>query len=165
MKESCCDISLPLNPLSSEEVNLFTSSNNHFLACFSQSVQKFEAQNMENVGILGYKLYKTISFLPSTSFFFVVRRLPKVSILSFSFQGIHAVPICGNKMGGSFKVLEVHLCDFKKTTFGNGVILENFIVQNTNSRVKLLNQHFGGTLHYSLTFDEFLDETLLFQES
>ncbi|KAI5683074.1 hypothetical protein M9H77_04302 [Catharanthus roseus] len=68
MKESYCDISSPLNSLSSKKVNLFTNSNNHFLACYSQSVQKFEAQNMENEGSLGYQLYKTISFLPSMSF-------------------------------------------------------------------------------------------------
>ncbi|KAI5676524.1 hypothetical protein M9H77_07474 [Catharanthus roseus] len=68
MKLSCCDISSSLNSLSSKEGNLFTNSNNHFLAFFSQSVQKFEAQKKENEGILGYKLYKTISFLPSTSF-------------------------------------------------------------------------------------------------
>ncbi|KAI5650289.1 hypothetical protein M9H77_36294 [Catharanthus roseus] len=52
----------------SEEMNLFTYSNNHFLAYFSPSVKKFEAQNMKNEGSLGYKLYKTISFLPPTSF-------------------------------------------------------------------------------------------------
>ncbi|KAI5668880.1 hypothetical protein M9H77_18733 [Catharanthus roseus] len=68
MIESSSDISSPLNSLSNEEVKLFTNSNNHFLACFSPSVQKFEAQNMENEGSLGYKLYKTISFLPSTYF-------------------------------------------------------------------------------------------------
>ncbi|KAI5672376.1 hypothetical protein M9H77_12740 [Catharanthus roseus] len=68
VKESCCDISSSLNSLSSEEVNLFANSNNHFLPSFSLSVQKFEAQSMENEGSLGYKLYKTISFLPSTSF-------------------------------------------------------------------------------------------------
>ncbi|KAI5663927.1 hypothetical protein M9H77_23250 [Catharanthus roseus] len=48
MRESCCDISSSLNSHSSEE--------------------KFEAQNIENEGSLGYKLYKTISFLSSTSF-------------------------------------------------------------------------------------------------
>ncbi|KAI5664543.1 hypothetical protein M9H77_23866 [Catharanthus roseus] len=68
MRESCCEISSSLNSHSSEEVNLFTNSNNHFLACFSPSVQKFEAQNMKNEGSLGYKLCKTIGFLPSTSF-------------------------------------------------------------------------------------------------
>ncbi|KAI5677518.1 hypothetical protein M9H77_08468 [Catharanthus roseus] len=31
MRESCCDISSPLNSLSSEEMNLFTNSINHFL--------------------------------------------------------------------------------------------------------------------------------------
>ncbi|KAI5682509.1 hypothetical protein M9H77_03737 [Catharanthus roseus] len=70
MKESCCDISSPLNSLSSEEVNSFTNSNKHFLSCFSPCVRKFEAQNMEIEGILCYKLYKTISFIPSTSFLF-----------------------------------------------------------------------------------------------
>ncbi|KAI5667358.1 hypothetical protein M9H77_17211 [Catharanthus roseus] len=70
MKESCCDISSPLNSLSSKEVNLFTKSNNHFLVYLSPRVQKFEAQNMENEGSLGYKLYKIISFLHSTSFLF-----------------------------------------------------------------------------------------------
>ncbi|KAI5663389.1 hypothetical protein M9H77_22712 [Catharanthus roseus] len=47
IRESCCDISSQLNSLSSEE--------------------KFEAGNMENEGILGCMLYKTISFLHSTS--------------------------------------------------------------------------------------------------
>ncbi|KAI5681272.1 hypothetical protein M9H77_02499 [Catharanthus roseus] len=85
-KESCCDISSSLNSLSGEEVNLFTNSNNHFLACFSLSVQKFEAQNMENEGILGYKVYKTISFLPSTSFLsfdFIINESNSCSLSSF----------------------------------------------------------------------------------
>ncbi|KAI5681570.1 hypothetical protein M9H77_02798 [Catharanthus roseus] len=59
MGESCCDIISPLNSLSSKEVNLFINSLNHFLACFSPSVQKFEAQNMENKGSLGYKPTKS----------------------------------------------------------------------------------------------------------
>ncbi|KAI5676265.1 hypothetical protein M9H77_07215 [Catharanthus roseus] len=42
------------------ESELVNNSNNHFLACFSPIMQKFEAQNMENTGSLGYKLYKTI---------------------------------------------------------------------------------------------------------
>ncbi|KAI5667708.1 hypothetical protein M9H77_17561 [Catharanthus roseus] len=109
MRESCCDISSLLNSLSSEE--------------------KFEAQNMENQGSLDYKLYKTITFLPSTSFIIpsqfldsltticgtksnrgmkakgeghefyfkelnaVVRKCPRLSILSFSFQGSHVVTV------------------------------------------------------------------------
>ncbi|KAI5671334.1 hypothetical protein M9H77_11698 [Catharanthus roseus] len=56
MKERYCDISSPLNSLPSEEMNLFTNSNNHFLAFFSQSVQKFEAQNMENEESLDYNI-------------------------------------------------------------------------------------------------------------
>ncbi|KAI5672035.1 hypothetical protein M9H77_12399 [Catharanthus roseus] len=68
MKERCCDIISPLNSPSNEEVNLLTNSINHFLACFSLCVQKFEAQDLKNEGSLYYKLYKTISFLPSTSF-------------------------------------------------------------------------------------------------
>ncbi|KAI5653324.1 hypothetical protein M9H77_30511 [Catharanthus roseus] len=68
MREICCDISSALNSLSSEEMNLFTNSTNHFLACFSPSVQNFEAQNIENEESLCYKLYKTIRFLLSISF-------------------------------------------------------------------------------------------------
>ncbi|KAI5672861.1 hypothetical protein M9H77_13225 [Catharanthus roseus] len=49
VKKSCCNISSPLNSLSSEEV-----------------LQKFEAQKMENEGSVCYKLYKTISFLRSS---------------------------------------------------------------------------------------------------
>ncbi|KAI5653136.1 hypothetical protein M9H77_30323 [Catharanthus roseus] len=101
MKESCCYISSPLNSLPSEKVNFLTNSNNHFLACFSPSVQKFEAQNMENEGSLGYKLYKTIRLLHSTSFF-----------------------------------------------------------SKHNSCVKPLNQSFGDTLVYSLTFKEILNELI-----
>ncbi|KAI5682059.1 hypothetical protein M9H77_03287 [Catharanthus roseus] len=86
MKDSRCDVSSSLNSLSTEEVNLFTNSNNHFLACFPQTVQKFEAQNMENTEILGYKLYKTISFLPSTSFLsfdFIINKSNSCFFLSF----------------------------------------------------------------------------------
>ncbi|KAI5676617.1 hypothetical protein M9H77_07567 [Catharanthus roseus] len=68
-----------------EEVNLFTNSNNHFLAYFSQSVQKFEVQNMENEGILAYKRYKTISFLPSKSFLSFYFIINKSNSCPFSF--------------------------------------------------------------------------------
>ncbi|KAI5671898.1 hypothetical protein M9H77_12262 [Catharanthus roseus] len=86
MRESSCDISSSSNSLSSKEVNLFTNSNNHFLTCFSLSVQKFEAQDMENEGSLSYRLYKTIIFLPSTSFLsfdFIINDIIVVLFLSF----------------------------------------------------------------------------------
>ncbi|KAI5681013.1 hypothetical protein M9H77_02240 [Catharanthus roseus] len=94
MKESRCDISLPLNSLSTGGVNLFTNSNNHFLACFSPSMQKFEAQNMENEGSLAYKLYKTISFLLSTSF------LIQPQFLNF------LTTTCGTKLNHGMKAKE-----------------------------------------------------------
>ncbi|KAI5676210.1 hypothetical protein M9H77_07160 [Catharanthus roseus] len=198
MKESCCDISSSLNSLSSEEVKLFTNSNNHFLACFSPSVQKFEVHNMENEEILIYKLCKTISFLPSASFLkpnhgMKAREEGMGKELSISFEDtslslslnplfLYAsyVTLVGNKMNGSFEVLKVHLYDFLKTNFENGVfelalrdldeklvysiffidyllkcdILKDFLVQKTTSCVKLLNQYFGGIFLYSLTFKE-----------
>ncbi|KAI5663090.1 hypothetical protein M9H77_22413 [Catharanthus roseus] len=93
---------------------------------------------------------------------------------------------CGKKMNSSLKVIKVHLCDLVKTTFENGVfeltlkyldeklvysisftdyllkgdILKDFLVQNTNSCVKLLNQSFGGTLLHSQTFKEFFKELI-----
>ncbi|KAI5652888.1 hypothetical protein M9H77_30075 [Catharanthus roseus] len=109
----------------------------------------------------------------------------------FHFKEFMRMPICGKKMDGSFEVLRVHLCDFVQSIFENGVfeltwkyldekhlvysiyfidyllkvvILENIIVQNTNSLAKLLNLPFGGTLIYSLTFNEFSDELILKRE-
>ncbi|KAI5681950.1 hypothetical protein M9H77_03178 [Catharanthus roseus] len=104
MKESCCNISSPLNSLSSEEVNLFTNSNNHFLACFSPGLKKFEAQNMENEGNLCYKLYETISFIPSTSFLFFDFIINESNSCSFSIfcdriqsQFFNFLTTCGTK--------------------------------------------------------------------
>ncbi|KAI5677137.1 hypothetical protein M9H77_08087 [Catharanthus roseus] len=96
------------------------------------------------------------------------------------------------KMNGSLKVFKAHPCDLIKTTFGNGVFelnLKNFveehlvysiisidllfkdetlnesIVQNTKSCVKIEKQCLGATLLYSLTFMEFLDELIFKRES
>ncbi|KAI5677450.1 hypothetical protein M9H77_08400 [Catharanthus roseus] len=114
MKESCCDISSSLNSLSNEEVNLFTNSNNHFLSCFSPSMQKFEAQKMENEGSLGYKLYKTKSFLLSTSFLSFDFIINESNSCSFSFfcdriqsQFLHFLTTtCGTKLNHRMEAKE-----------------------------------------------------------
>ncbi|KAI5681839.1 hypothetical protein M9H77_03067 [Catharanthus roseus] len=95
------------------------------------------------------------------------------------------------KMSGSLKVFKAHLCDLEKTAFGNRVFERNLknlvekhlvysiasidflfkdetlnesIVQNTKSCVKIKNQSLGATLLYSLTFKEFLDELIFRRE-
>ncbi|KAI5667863.1 hypothetical protein M9H77_17716 [Catharanthus roseus] len=95
------------------------------------------------------------------------------------------------KINGSLKVFKAHLCDLVKTTFGNGVFelnlkilvekhlvyssafvyflfkgeaLNEKIVQNTKSCVKIENQSLGANLLYSLTFKEFLDELIFKRE-
>ncbi|KAI5676311.1 hypothetical protein M9H77_07261 [Catharanthus roseus] len=105
----------------------------------------------------------------------------------FHFKEFMWLLLCGKKMNDSFKVLKVHLCNLVKTTFENGVfqltlknlvekdlvysihfikflfkddILNDFLIQNTSSCVKLLNQSFGGSLLYSLTFNEFFEELI-----
>ncbi|KAI5667417.1 hypothetical protein M9H77_17270 [Catharanthus roseus] len=89
------------------------------------------------------------------------------------------------KMNGSLKVFKAHLSDLVKTTYGNDVFdlnlknlvekhlvyciafidflfkyeaLNESIVQNIKSCVKIENQSLGTTLLYSLTFKKFLDE-------
>ncbi|KAI5667723.1 hypothetical protein M9H77_17576 [Catharanthus roseus] len=81
----------------------------------------------------------------------------------FHFKEVIWLLICGKKMNGIFKVLKVQLCDIVKTTFKNNDILHEFLVQNTNSCVELLNQPLDGTLLYSLTFKELLDELIIFE--
>ncbi|KAI5658010.1 hypothetical protein M9H77_26803 [Catharanthus roseus] len=95
------------------------------------------------------------------------------------------------KMNGSLKVFKAHLCDLVKTTFGNGVFEVNLknlvekhlvyssafvdflfkdealnekIVQNIKSCVKIENQSLSATLLYSLTFKEFLNELIFKRE-
>ncbi|KAI5681750.1 hypothetical protein M9H77_02978 [Catharanthus roseus] len=84
VREICCDISSLLNSLSSEEMNLFTNSINHFRACISPCAKKIEAQDLENEGSLYYKLYKTISFLNFTSPYLLISLLTNLIVVLFS---------------------------------------------------------------------------------
>ncbi|KAI5676326.1 hypothetical protein M9H77_07276 [Catharanthus roseus] len=89
----------------------------------------------------------------------------------FHFKEFMWLLFCEKKMNGYFKVLKIHLCNLVKTTFENGVfeltlknlvekllvypisfidflfkddMLNDLLVQNTISCVKLLNQIFGA---------------------
>ncbi|KAI5664119.1 hypothetical protein M9H77_23442 [Catharanthus roseus] len=114
MRESCCDTSSPLNSLSSEEVNLFANSINHFLAYFSTCAQKFETQNMENEGSLCYNLCETISFLPSTFFLSFDLKINEYNLCYFSLfcdkiqsQFFNfSTKICGTKPNNGMKAKE-----------------------------------------------------------
>ncbi|KAI5675984.1 hypothetical protein M9H77_06934 [Catharanthus roseus] len=95
------------------------------------------------------------------------------------------------KMNGSLEVFKAHLYDLVKTTFGDGVFelnlknlvekhlvysiafidfpfkeeaLNESIVQNTKSCVKIEKQSLDATLLYSLTVNEFLDELIFKRE-
>ncbi|KAI5681211.1 hypothetical protein M9H77_02438 [Catharanthus roseus] len=61
------------------EQSVIESISTSFIEC-----DKFEAQNMENKGSLCYKLYKAISFLPSTSFLSIDLIINESSSCSFS---------------------------------------------------------------------------------
>ncbi|KAI5662517.1 hypothetical protein M9H77_21840 [Catharanthus roseus] len=99
---------------------------------------------MENEGSLRYKLYKIINFLPSTSFFDKIQ--PNFLTTTCGTKPNHGMKAkeegMGKELSISYEDTSISL-SLNPFTYVMNDILDNFLVQNMSSCVKLLNQTFG----------------------